>query len=66
MKLSECMDIANRFLAKNKITPFQALYTGDPYTGLRPGEMKKKNLRIDELEKEVRSLKLQLKMGDQR
>ena len=66
LQLQECMEVANKVLAANKITPFQALFTGDPYAGLRPGEMKKKNQRIEDLEKEVRSLKLQLSMTDKR
>ena len=40
--------------------PFVLGSSGDPLRELRQREMKKKNMRIDGLEKEVRSLKLQL------
>ena len=51
------MDITTRVLAQNKLPHYANFFHGDPYVGAREAEMKKKNDRITELEKEVKALR---------
>ena len=60
MTFLEAKEIANKVLAANKVHYTLNYYAGEPYAGLRKEEMKAKNDRITDLEKEVRLLKAKI------
>ena len=60
--ITECMDIATKVLAANKLAHWSNFYAGDPYIGDREEEMKAKNKRINELEEENSRLRKQLEL----
>ena len=60
------MEIATRVLAQKKLPHYANFFHGDPYVGAREAEMKKKNDRITELEKEVKALRSQVAQLEKR
>lgn len=52
-----CTKFKSLYFWHLQVTSFSNFYKGDPYTGSREEEMKKKNKEIDDLRREVKALK---------